>query len=82
MNSILIIEDEPKVARFIIAQRNMDHIFDRFWRADRSCTRTQGGSGLGLAIAKQYADRLGILLDCTSILDNGTLMKCTFPVSG
>ncbi|MFD5389263.1 sensor histidine kinase [Streptomyces sp. NPDC127074] len=33
-----------------IAEQDLPHVFDRFWRADRSRTRDTGGSGLGLAI--------------------------------
>lgn len=31
----------------------LDHLFDRFWRAEPSRSRTTGGAGLGLAIARQ-----------------------------
>ncbi|HUW10473.1 MAG TPA: ATP-binding protein [Anaerolineae bacterium] len=38
---------------------DLSHVFDRFWRADRSRARETGGSGLGLTITKQLVQAQG-----------------------
>ena len=55
------------------------HVFKRFWRADKARSRSSGGVGLGLAIAKTYADKLGLQLHCSSEQGKGTEMTCIMP---
>ncbi|MHB8135736.1 MAG: sensor histidine kinase [Anaerolineaceae bacterium] len=42
-----------------IDAENLPYVFDRFYRADKSRTRSSGGSGLGLAIVKQLVEAHG-----------------------
>jgi two-component system OmpR family sensor kinase/two-component system sensor histidine kinase BaeS len=42
-----------------IAPEDLPHIFDRFWRGDRSRSRVGGGSGLGLAIVRALVEGHG-----------------------
>lgn len=62
-----------------IPPEDLPHVFDRFYRADRSRTRTGGGSGLGLAIARQIVLAHGGQIDATSTPGRGTTITITLP---
>lgn len=62
-----------------IAPDQIEHIFDRFWRADRS--RSHGaGFGLGLAIAQNIAQKHGGSITLTSQLGAGSCLTVRLPV--
>ncbi len=42
-----------------IAENDLPHLFERFWRGEKSRARSSGGAGLGLAIAKQLIEAQG-----------------------
>jgi len=54
-------------------------VFDRFWRADPSRTRTIGGTGLGLAISLEDAVSHGGMLDVWSRPGVGSVFRLTLP---
>lgn len=60
---------------------DIPHIFDRFFRADRSRTRSTGGSGLGLPIAKWIVERHGGWIEVTSRPGAGTRMTMVLPAA-
>ncbi len=45
---------------------DLEHIFERFYRADSSRTRDTGGFGLGLSIARELVEAMGGSLSATS----------------
>lgn len=56
-----------------IADKDLPHIFDRFYRANNARTKSgEGGYGLGLPIAKKIADKHGIKISIDSKLNIGT----------
>lgn len=62
-----------------IAEKDLPHIFDRFFRADPNRTRKTGGTGLGLSIAKWIIDQHGGYFDVLSRPEFGTRITVSLP---
>lgn len=63
-----------------IAAEDVPHLFERFYRADKSRRRETGGSGLGLAIAKRLVGLHGGRIWATSELGRGTTLWVALPL--
>jgi two-component system sensor histidine kinase BaeS len=60
---------------------DLPHIFERFYRADRSRTGTTGGSGLGLSIVKAIITAHGGRIWAESTPGQGTKISFTLPLA-
>lgn len=58
-----------------IAAEDLPHIFERFWRADRSRSSYSGGSGIGLAIARRLVELQGGKMKVESEINKGSTFK-------
>jgi signal transduction histidine kinase len=58
----------------------LPHVFDRFYRGEKSRSRATGGAGLGLAIAKGVIEAHGGQIGVESLHGNGTRFTFTLPV--
>jgi len=63
-----------------IPPEDLPHIFERFWRGEKSRSRASGGSGLGLSIAKHMVELHGGTISAESELDKGSTFRFTLPV--
>jgi two-component system phosphate regulon sensor histidine kinase PhoR len=61
-----------------IASEDQPHIFERFYRADKSHSKTVGGTGLGLAIVKHVCEIHGASVRVESVLGQGSTFIVTF----
>ena len=64
-----------------IGAEDIQYVFDRFYRADKSRQRDSGGSGLGLAIAKSIVENHDGRIWAESSDDSGTTFCITLPVA-
>jgi two-component system phosphate regulon sensor histidine kinase PhoR len=65
-----------------IAPQHLPRIFERFYRADASRSRTQGGTGLGLAIVKHLVEAHGGRVAAESAIGRGATIRLYFPGEG
>ena len=62
-----------------IPEKHLTRVFERFYRVDKSRSRTEGGTGLGLAIVKHLAEAHGGRVAIDSTPGAGTTVSVWFP---
>jgi signal transduction histidine kinase len=62
-----------------ISAADLPHVFDRFWRSDRSRSRATGGSGVGLAVVRELVRAHNGLVELRSELGLGTTARVVLP---
>ena len=62
-----------------IPERDLDRIFERFYRVDRARSRSTGGTGLGLSIVRHVATNHGGEVVVTSIEGEGSTFVLRLP---
>jgi signal transduction histidine kinase len=61
-----------------ISAENLPHVFERFFREDRSRSRQTGGAGLGLAICKSIVEAASGVIEMESLPGRGTTVTVSF----
>jgi signal transduction histidine kinase len=63
-----------------LGEEELDHVFDRFWRAQSGETQEVGGTGLGLAIAKSLVELHGGAISANSTQGEGATFRFVLPI--
>ena len=64
-----------------IPQEEQERIFERFYRVDKSHSRSTGGTGLGLSIVKHAAQRIGAEISVKSSPGSGSVFSVNISIS-
>ena len=62
-----------------IPEKDLDRIFERFYRVDKSHSKAVGGTGLGLSIVKHAAKVHDAEISVKSKLGKGSVFTVKFP---
>ena len=63
-----------------IAPEDLPHVFERFWRAEKSRNQHTGGTGIGLAISKRLIELQGGQIEVKSQLGKGSTFQFSLPL--
>ncbi len=63
-----------------IPENELSHVFDRFWRGEKSRSRSTGGAGLGLSIARQLVEAQGGRISAHNHSPQGFVVSIVLPV--
>jgi signal transduction histidine kinase len=62
-----------------ISEEHLPHIFERFYRVDKSRSRSEGGAGLGLSICQRIAELHGGKIEVESKVGEGSTFTVLLP---
>ena len=65
-----------------IPAADLPHVFERFYRGEKTRAREEGGSGLGLSIVRGLAEAQGGEVGITSAQGSGTTVTVRLPLAG
>jgi two-component system, OmpR family, phosphate regulon sensor histidine kinase PhoR len=61
-----------------IPEKDLERVFERFYRVDKSRSAERGGTGLGLAIVKHTVQKYGGTVSIKSVVGTGTEVSAEF----